>query len=571
MIHQYRTPNCEGPADDFTILQYAPITVGAFNDYCDNANQARITFEFPVNGGQPSFDASNYTLAITADATGTATIDNGPISDGGTAVVSLFAGAPIGTVIDISITDDFGCTITISYTTTFQCCIAEAGVIDAEGVCPPGIDPITGLETSAGDDFVITLTGYQTDPLYETWVLIQDVSTGSIVDAINVAGAASVSIPYTQWATYPNGAGVDYEIFAYNFLVANPPLPAPAIVAPGSAAAAGTATDAYDIGSTDPICGEVATGGEFFIPEPFQFLGTGLNTVEGVTGGLNPFYYNVHSFEIIGGNPPYEYIWEETGYVRHSITGEGQVRVIYADDAEWGVTVQDALGCGDDMLIFSNDFSNTLLGDDYIIDIESYDIVGDNPFTGAPEGSITINVTGGIIGNTGIAYTGEYDMEWSGYGGAAIPHAETVGQSFTWANLHYGWYQVHVWLENGLATENDVYDVGEEDTDGWYWVPRDIPGSRGKMDAEAMSLEATPNPFENETLINFSVAQSGTATVSLFSTNGQRILDIFKGEAEAGQMNTIDFQAGPLAAGVYLITIEDAAGNTQHEKLVLTK
>ena len=73
-----------------------------------------------------------------------------------------------------------------------------------------------------------------------------------------------------------------------------------------------------------------------------------------------------------------------------------------------------------------------------------------------------------------------------------------------------------------------------------------------------MSLKAYPNPFKGMANIEFSVPESGKATVEVYNIVGKRVATLFSGEVEEGNSYTEVFQAGELSTGIYLIRLSTA-------------
>jgi hypothetical protein len=76
-----------------------------------------------------------------------------------------------------------------------------------------------------------------------------------------------------------------------------------------------------------------------------------------------------------------------------------------------------------------------------------------------------------------------------------------------------------------------------------------------------------PNPFNSTTLIDFTLAQKGYATVKLYNVLGQEVETLFEGSAEAGETNTIRFDGSNLGSGVYFYRL--TAGSFVDKKKML--
>ncbi len=83
-----------------------------------------------------------------------------------------------------------------------------------------------------------------------------------------------------------------------------------------------------------------------------------------------------------------------------------------------------------------------------------------------------------------------------------------------------------------------------------------------------------PNPFNPATEISFSLAVGGRVELAVYDLSGRRVRSLIQGELPAGphaaQWNGRDDTGAPMAAGVYLYTL-DAAGTTTTRKMILLK
>jgi hypothetical protein len=83
-------------------------------------------------------------------------------------------------------------------------------------------------------------------------------------------------------------------------------------------------------------------------------------------------------------------------------------------------------------------------------------------------------------------------------------------------------------------------------------------------------LQNYPNPFNPETVIKFSVEQTGLTSVELYNVLGQRVATLFSGVAEAGQYYQVRLNGANLSSGVYFYRVQ--SGNwTDLKKMILLK
>ena len=79
-----------------------------------------------------------------------------------------------------------------------------------------------------------------------------------------------------------------------------------------------------------------------------------------------------------------------------------------------------------------------------------------------------------------------------------------------------------------------------------------------------------PNPFNPTTMIKFSVAKRGNATVRVYNILGQMVTTLFSAEVQPGKLYSVPFNAGELSSGVYFGVLE-SGGQRQIHKMVLLK
>lgn len=424
-----------------------------------------------------------------------------------------------------------------------NCCLANAGTVSIQtGNCP-------------GDPLTVNLSNYYIDATNYSlnYIIVNSVT--------NVIVAMSGSLPANSSAgSYifnPAPAPGVYKVYSLEYKNGLGVVPALAV---GQVlnAVDNVSSKCYDYSNYAPTV---------TISQSLGSIAGTSNIYEGTTGGVSPFYYNQHELFIAGGSLPYNYIWDNSGYVRYEITpytatlmvpgppvepGTLGVHILitYADNATWHLTVSDTNGCGGGSVVFSNDNIGGGNTNGPILDIDSYVITKQSGNTA--NGSITISPTGGNCTN--------YSYQWSG------PYGYTANTKDIF-NLVQGWYAVTVWCD---ANNNGIFDNTEHFTEGWYWVQKKQPG-RGKMEQISTYVSVMPNPFGDESLIKFNISATTKTTIEIFSVDGKRIEELFNDVAKAQEEYTLPFKSGNLPNGVYLLKVTPENGEIVVNKLVINR
>ncbi len=82
-------------------------------------------------------------------------------------------------------------------------------------------------------------------------------------------------------------------------------------------------------------------------------------------------------------------------------------------------------------------------------------------------------------------------------------------------------------------------------------------------------MQNYPNPFNPSTTIEFVMAETGQARLAVYSLAGEEVDVLVDGLVSRGS-NSVVFDAGHLASGVYIYTLE-AAGQVETQKMILLK
>lgn len=87
-------------------------------------------------------------------------------------------------------------------------------------------------------------------------------------------------------------------------------------------------------------------------------------------------------------------------------------------------------------------------------------------------------------------------------------------------------------------------------------VPMALPGNEMNGSSNSVKWLVRPNPFANNTTLDFSLPLPGRYSVTLYDSKGRRVGVIRQGWAEAGIRNIVSIGGAHLANGLYLVKIQ---------------
>jgi len=109
--------------------------------------------------------------------------------------------------------------------------------------------------------------------------------------------------------------------------------------------------------------------------------------------------------------------------------------------------------------------------------------------------------------------------------------------------------------------------------DDLVWAVHDeIPGVPANTEDLPLTFDLRqnyPNPFNPTTTIDFTIPETGYATLKVYNLAGEVVSTLVDGMVERG-LNSISFDAGALSSGVHFYTLE-CAGLLSTRKMVLVK
>ncbi|HLF20843.1 MAG TPA: T9SS type A sorting domain-containing protein [Bacteroidota bacterium] len=126
------------------------------------------------------------------------------------------------------------------------------------------------------------------------------------------------------------------------------------------------------------------------------------------------------------------------------------------------------------------------------------------------------------------------------------------------------------YLDANLPAGRYVYRIKQIDNDGTFRYSENTEVEVG-LAAKEFKLESNyPNPFNPSTTIQFTLAADGNATLKVYNMLGQEVETLFDGEAQAGRIQQVKFDASRLPSGLYFAKLE--VGKQQMmRKMVLMK
>ncbi len=158
-------------------------------------------------------------------------------------------------------------------------------------------------------------------------------------------------------------------------------------------------------------------------------------------------------------------------------------------------------------------------------------------------------------------------LDWIFYTGSALElgtHVVVETRSMTDANL----------AANGLL----VADTRAASDHAPVFADFRAPGGDGEPEPEppyagGTRLAVEPNPFRDATTVRFALGAAGAYRLTVHDVAGRRVREIESGEATAGPREATwdgrDARGRPLAAGVYFVRLQTAAGERTRRVTVL--
>jgi len=120
---------------------------------------------------------------------------------------------------------------------------------------------------------------------------------------------------------------------------------------------------------------------------------------------------------------------------------------------------------------------------------------------------------------------------------------------------------------NELSSGLHRFRLRQKGEDGSSFLTKPVRVNVGNDQLRTLRVTG-PNPIRHSTQLTFTVAESGSVTVSLYNTLGQRVAHLTERRAIPDQEYTVRMSADSLSSGAYFVRLE-APGGTRVQRVVV--
>jgi hypothetical protein len=128
----------------------------------------------------------------------------------------------------------------------------------------------------------------------------------------------------------------------------------------------------------------------------------------------------------------------------------------------------------------------------------------------------------------------------------------------------------YFYTDRSVSFGKYYYQIKQIDLDGRTTTFPEMEVTIGLGPDKFILAQNYPNPFNPSTSIEFAVPMNGRATIKVYNVLGQEVATVFEGNAEAGRINTAQFNASNLPSGPYFYTLR-SAGQIETKRMLLTR
>ncbi|OWY24109.1 hypothetical protein C7N43_23650, partial [Sphingobacteriales bacterium UPWRP_1] len=327
----------------------------------------------------------------------------------------------------------------------------------------------------------------------------------------------------------------------------------------------------------------LASGGTAYVwSGPNGFTGTGSSvSITGATTAASGIYYvtvsnaagcstvksrtvtvNANPVATAGSNSPVcagnnlnltssggtSYSWNGPNGYSASIQNPVRTGSTTAMSGIYTVTVTGTGGC---TATANTSVSVTTCGGSALV-VQSYSITQNSSTTSLGNGSVTLNVTGGVP----CSGTSAYNYAWS----PATGILTATGTTATYSYLIGGTYTV------------TITDCGGNSIVQTYVVPETSRGFGFKTDESPFDgLSAAPNPTSGYANVSFTSLKAEEMKLSVYTTEGKAVMELFNSMTEPDVEYNYLLDTNPLPPGIYYLVLESASGAKDQLRLMVVR
>jgi len=354
----------------------------------------------------------------------------------------------------------------------------------------------------------------------------------------------------------------EYQICAYVELRDCAPNPTPFV---------GTVNDLDNVGNISEGCYDYVCS-NIIMPEALNNAptATGLATDDNAVGN------NIYIVEVCGGVQPYdatnftssppEAFANITGPFTSANPGCKKYRIEYNDEVSWTLVITDSNECSGNEVTFSSDGipSNPLPEIDNIVTTR---VTCAESGGYADNGTLTATISGGDNSCDDYEYSVTSTNGYSQTGTFSSPDDDDTSELFL-DNLGTGRYDITITDCDGTTT------VGEKHVFRPRRRGRRGCRCRGKviLDTDLLATwQVFPNPFTQQTTMEFTLLESTHITATIYSIEGRLVAEVFNGTVTENTLYQMPVDAHDLPVGVYILQFAMENGDVHYEKLYIKK
>ncbi len=167
----------------------------------------------------------------------------------------------------------------------------------------------------------------------------------------------------------------------------------------------------------------------------------------------------------------------------------------------------------------------------------------------------------GGLGNSGCGgcnpFAGDANFSWASLQNSAEKKIDKYNKAFEdWAGEECSYYDGSCGAPFSCSNPNFKKEKAIEETTTMNPITK---------------LSIYPNPFIDETTMEFSTVQTQRLTLTIFNVLGTEVSNLFEGTLESGKTQKIIFNPENLAPGLYFARLFTDAGEVRFEKLILQR